>query len=147
MEQETNAYVMLCSVNNSIVGKDFGHRIGNRHGTINRSLVAILAGTVQYCLVKTRPHTFLNFQNLSTSFPDGGLFASFSSFRLRNKMDFYGVESTGTTTFITTYEGGVVVAADSRTTAGAYIPSRATDKLDPIHHRIYALRAGTSAHT
>lgn len=62
-------------------------------------------------------------------------------------MDFYGVEQTGTTTLATVFDEGVVVAADSRTTMGAYIPSRCTDKLDPVHHRIFVLRAGTSAHT
>jgi 20S proteasome subunit beta 1 len=61
--------------------------------------------------------------------------------------DFYGKESTGTTTLSLVYDEGVVVAADSRTTTGVYIPSRVTDKLDPIHHRIFCLRAGRSAHT
>jgi 20S proteasome subunit beta 1 len=62
-------------------------------------------------------------------------------------MDFYTPESTGTTTIATTFAGGVILAADSRTTAGSYIPSKFTDKLDPVHHKIYVMRAGTSAHS
>ena len=46
-----------------------------------------------------------------------------------------------------TFEGGVVLGADSRTTSGVFIPSRVSDKIEPIHRRIFCLRSGNSAHT
>ncbi|XP_016430067.1 proteasome subunit beta type-6-like [Sinocyclocheilus rhinocerous] len=45
--------------------------------------------------------------------------------------------STGTTIMAVEFDGGVVIGADSRTTTGAYIANRVTDKLTPIHERIY----------
>ena len=45
------------------------------------------------------------------------------------------------------FKGGVVLGADSRTTQGAYIASRVSDKLEPIHSRIFCLRSGVSSHT
>lgn len=46
-----------------------------------------------------------------------------------------------------TFNGGVVLGADSRTTTGAYIASRISDKIEPIHSRIFCLRSGVSSHT
>ncbi|XP_045067744.1 proteasome subunit beta type-6-like [Coregonus clupeaformis] len=48
--------------------------------------------------------------------------------------------STGTTIMAVEYDGGVVIGADSRTTTGAYIANRVTDKLTPIHDRIFCCR-------
>uniref|UniRef100_A0A1A8GA64 Proteasome subunit beta n=1 Tax=Nothobranchius korthausae TaxID=1143690 RepID=A0A1A8GA64_9TELE len=55
--------------------------------------------------------------------------------------------STGTTIMAVEYEGGVVIGADSRTTTGAYIANRVTDKLTPIHERIFCCRSGSAADT
>ncbi|CAL8377239.1 unnamed protein product [Boreogadus saida] len=55
--------------------------------------------------------------------------------------------STGTTIMAVEYDGGVVVGADSRTTTGAYIANRVTDKLTPIHDRIFCCRSGSAADT
>ncbi|KAF6720389.1 Proteasome subunit beta type-6 [Oryzias melastigma] len=55
--------------------------------------------------------------------------------------------STGTTIMAVEYDGGVVVGADSRTTTGAYIANRVTDKLTRIHDRIYCCRSGSAADT
>ncbi|XP_023659245.1 proteasome subunit beta type-6 [Paramormyrops kingsleyae] len=55
--------------------------------------------------------------------------------------------STGTTIMAVEFEGGVVIGADSRTTTGAYIANRVTDKLTPIHERIYCCRSGSAADT
>jgi 20S proteasome subunit beta 1 len=46
-----------------------------------------------------------------------------------------------------TFNGGVVLGADSRTTQGSYIASRISDKIEPIHSRIFCLRTGVSSHT
>ncbi|XP_006029625.1 proteasome subunit beta type-6 [Alligator sinensis] len=55
--------------------------------------------------------------------------------------------STGTTIMAVEFAGGVVIGADSRTTTGAYIANRVTDKLTPIHERIYCCRSGSAADT
>nr|XP_046236734.1 proteasome subunit beta type-6 [Scatophagus argus] len=55
--------------------------------------------------------------------------------------------STGTTIMAVEYDRGVVIGADSRTTTGAYIANRVTDKLTPIHDRIFCCRSGSAADT
>ncbi|CAB1423284.1 unnamed protein product [Pleuronectes platessa] len=55
--------------------------------------------------------------------------------------------STGTTIMAVEYDGGVVIGADSRTTTGAYIANRVTDKLTPIHDQIFCCRSGSAADT
>ncbi|KAJ3046466.1 Proteasome subunit beta type-1 [Rhizophlyctis rosea] len=45
------------------------------------------------------------------------------------------------------FADGVIVGADSRTTTGSYIANRVTDKLTPIHDRIYCCRSGSAADT
>jgi 20S proteasome subunit beta 1 len=45
------------------------------------------------------------------------------------------------------FKGGVIVGADSRTTTGAYIANRITNKLTPIHDKIICCRSGSSADT
>ncbi|KAI3376193.1 hypothetical protein L3Q82_016385, partial [Scortum barcoo] len=52
-----------------------------------------------------------------------------------------------TTIMAVEYDGGVVIGADSRTTTGAYIANRVTDKLTPIHDRIFCCRSGSAADT
>lgn len=45
------------------------------------------------------------------------------------------------------FDGGVIIGADSRTTTGAYIANRVTDKLTKIHDSIYCCRSGSAADT
>lgn len=45
------------------------------------------------------------------------------------------------------FDGGVVIGADSRTTMGAYIANRVTDKLTKITEKIYCCRSGSAADT
>ena len=45
------------------------------------------------------------------------------------------------------FDGGVVIGADSRTTSGAYIPNRVTDKLTKVTDLIYCCRSGSAADT
>ncbi|ADM12465.1 proteasome subunit beta type-6 [Encephalitozoon intestinalis ATCC 50506] len=56
-------------------------------------------------------------------------------------------EMTGTTIIAIKYDDGVLIGADSRTSMGAYIPSRVTDKLTPITNNIFVCRSGSSADT
>ncbi|XP_075345791.1 proteasome subunit beta type-6-like, partial [Mycteria americana] len=55
--------------------------------------------------------------------------------------------STGTTIMAVEFDGGVVIGADSRTTAGTYVANRVTDKLTPVHDRIFCCRSGSAADT
>ncbi|KAM8973394.1 proteasome subunit beta type-6 [Pelodytes ibericus] len=55
--------------------------------------------------------------------------------------------TTGTTIMAVEFDGGVVIGADSRTTTGAYIANRVTDKLTPVHDRIFCCRSGSAADT
>jgi 20S proteasome subunit beta 1 len=45
--------------------------------------------------------------------------------------------STGTTIFAAVYDKGVLIGADSRTTSGAFIADRCSDKLDYVHDKIF----------
>ena len=47
----------------------------------------------------------------------------------------------------TEFDGGVVIGADSRTTTGAYIANRVTDKLTRVTDQIYCCRSGSAADT
>ncbi|KAJ1947697.1 Proteasome subunit beta type-1 [Kickxella alabastrina] len=58
-----------------------------------------------------------------------------------------GEVSMGTTIMAVEFDGGVVLGADSRTTTGAYIANRVTDKLTKVHDRIYCCRSGSAADT
>jgi len=53
----------------------------------------------------------------------------------------------GTTIMAVVFKGGVVMGADSRTTTGSYIANRVTDKITPIHDKIYVCRSGSAADT
>ncbi|XP_013773615.1 proteasome subunit beta type-6-like isoform X1 [Limulus polyphemus] len=55
--------------------------------------------------------------------------------------------STGTSIMAVEFDGGVVIGADSRTTTGAYIANRVTDKLTRITDHIYCCRSGSAADT
>ncbi|BFZ56689.1 Proteasome subunit beta type-1 [Savitreella phatthalungensis] len=58
-----------------------------------------------------------------------------------------GEVSMGTTIAAVKYDGGVLLAADSRTTTGAYIANRVTDKLTQIYDNIWCCRSGSAADT
>nr|XP_033780226.1 proteasome subunit beta type-6-like [Geotrypetes seraphini] len=75
----------------------------------------------------------------------GGISQPTMARRLQRRND-RGV-STGTTIMAVEFDGGVVMGADSRTTTGAYIANRVTDKLTPIHDRIFCCRSGSAADT
>lgn len=55
--------------------------------------------------------------------------------------------SLGTTVAAVTYDGGVILAADSRTTTGSYIANRVTDKITPLSDNVSMLRSGSAAAT
>ncbi|KAL5242150.1 hypothetical protein ACI65C_009560 [Semiaphis heraclei] len=55
--------------------------------------------------------------------------------------------TTGTTIIAAIYDGGVIIGADSRTTTGAYIANRVTDKLTKVCDNIYCCRSGSAADT
>jgi len=54
---------------------------------------------------------------------------------------------TGTTILAVSYKGGVVLAADTRTSAGAYVVNRASRKISKVHDKIYVCRSGSAADT
>ncbi|KAB0805245.1 hypothetical protein PPYR_02215 [Photinus pyralis] len=56
-------------------------------------------------------------------------------------------ESTGTSIMAAEFSDGVVIGADSRTTTGAYIANRVTDKLTKVTDHIYCCRSGSAADT
>jgi len=53
----------------------------------------------------------------------------------------------GTSIMAVTFEGGVVIGADSRTSTGNYVSNRASDKLDTVSPLIYVARSGAAADT
>lgn len=55
--------------------------------------------------------------------------------------------STGTTIMAAEYDGGVVIGADSRTSAAGYVINRVADKLTRITDNIYCCRSGAAADT
>ncbi|KAG7191311.1 Proteasome subunit beta type-1 [Scheffersomyces spartinae] len=58
-----------------------------------------------------------------------------------------GEVNLGTSIMAVTFKDGVILGADSRTTTGAYIANRVTDKLTQIHDTIYCCRSGSAADT
>ncbi|KAG8343700.1 putative Proteasome subunit [Trypanosoma vivax] len=55
--------------------------------------------------------------------------------------------SLGTTIMAVSYRDGVVLAADSRTSTGAYVVNRASNKLTMLTKKIYCCRSGSAADT
>jgi len=53
----------------------------------------------------------------------------------------------GTSIMAVTFKDGVILGADSRTTTGAYIANRVTDKLTQVHDTIWCCRYGSAADT
>ncbi|CAM9172835.1 unnamed protein product [Ascophyllum nodosum] len=58
-----------------------------------------------------------------------------------------GEISSGTTIMAVTYDGGVIMGADSRTSTGTYVANRVSDKITALHDFIYACRSGSAADT
>lgn len=58
-----------------------------------------------------------------------------------------GEHSMGTTIMAVSFDGGVVMGADSRTTTGAYIANRVSDKITPMTDKIFCCRSGSAADT
>lgn len=52
-----------------------------------------------------------------------------------------------TTIMAASFDGGVVLGADSRTSTGSYVANRVTDKLTPLSEKIYVCRSGSAADT
>merc|ERR1712060_370337 len=46
-----------------------------------------------------------------------------------------------------TFDGGVVMAADTRTSTGEYVANRASRKISKVHDRIFVCRCGSAADT
>lgn len=57
------------------------------------------------------------------------------------------VVTDGTTILACKYDGGIMLAADGRSASSMFVHNSCSDKLEPLHQRIYAQRSGTSAHT
>ncbi|XP_017107393.1 proteasome subunit beta type-6-like [Drosophila bipectinata] len=55
--------------------------------------------------------------------------------------------STGTTIMAMEYADGVVLGADSRTSAGIFVANKITDKLTKVADKIYCCRSGSAADT
>ncbi|EFJ52966.1 hypothetical protein VOLCADRAFT_102928 [Volvox carteri f. nagariensis] len=55
--------------------------------------------------------------------------------------------SMGTSIIAVTFNGGVILGADSRTSTGNYVANRVTDKITPLCDNVYTLRSGSAADT
>jgi len=55
--------------------------------------------------------------------------------------------SLGTTIVAVSYDGGVILGADSRTSTGSYVANRAQDKITPLTDRVYLCRSGSASDT
>merc|ERR1712241_275195 len=53
----------------------------------------------------------------------------------------------GTTIMAMEFDGGVVLAADSRTSTGDYVANRASRKISKVHDNIFVCRCGSAADT
>ena len=54
---------------------------------------------------------------------------------------------TGTTIVAVSFDGGVVLGADSRVSTGNYVSNRASDKITCLADNVYMLRSGSAADT
>lgn len=60
-------------------------------------------------------------------------------------VDVNQLHSMGTTIIGVTYNGGVVLAADSRTSTGMYVANRASNKITQLTDNVYVCRSGSAA--
>ena len=58
-----------------------------------------------------------------------------------------GEVDAGTSIIAVRFPGGVVLGADSRTSTGTYVANRVSDKLTPLHDRLFCCRSGSAAYT
>ncbi|KAF3640937.1 Proteasome subunit beta type-6 [Capsicum annuum] len=63
----------------------------------------------------------------------------------RLSLDVEQPHSMGTTIIGVTYNGGVVLGADSRTSTGMYVANRASDKITQLTDNVYVCRSGSAA--
>lgn len=63
----------------------------------------------------------------------------------RNLSDLQKEHRMGTSIIAMCYDGGVIIGADSRTSTGSYVASRATNKINAICDNIYVARCGSAA--
>lgn len=54
---------------------------------------------------------------------------------------------TGTTIMAVTFDGGVVMGADTRTSTGDYVANRASRKISKVYDNVYVCRCGSAADT
>lgn len=105
-----------------------------------------------------RPHTTLvplvsypaNHEKQAVAHAQGPALAAEEFFRAERKiMDPQLDEpvSMGTTICAFAYDGGVVLAADSRTSTGTYVVNRVSNKLTKLSKKIYCCRSGSAADT
>ncbi|EPS62624.1 hypothetical protein M569_12165, partial [Genlisea aurea] len=59
--------------------------------------------------------------------------------------DLNAPHSMGTTIIGVSYDGGVVLGADSRTSTGVYVANRASDKITELTDNVYVCRSGSAA--
>ncbi|KAM0014235.1 putative proteasome endopeptidase complex [Helianthus debilis subsp. tardiflorus] len=57
--------------------------------------------------------------------------------------DLNSPHSMGTTIIGVTYDGGVILGADSRTSTGLYVANRASDKITQLTDNVYLCRSGS----
>ncbi|KAK9683947.1 hypothetical protein RND81_10G177000 [Saponaria officinalis] len=60
-------------------------------------------------------------------------------------LDLNAPHSMGTTIIGVTFNGGVVLGADSRTSTGVYVANRASDKITKLTDNVYVCRSGSAA--
>merc|ERR1719240_1306121 len=58
-----------------------------------------------------------------------------------------GGVSTGTTIMALEFDGGVVMAADTRTSTGDYVANRASRKISKVYDNVFVCRCGSAADT
>lgn len=62
-------------------------------------------------------------------------------------MDWNKAHSMGTSIMAVQFDGGVILGADSRTSTGAYVANRVSNKLTEVAENVYCCRSGSAADT
>ena len=97
---------------------------------------------------KTRPSALHKFQlhSLTMIGPGTGMLGEDGIHVDMNHLK-SGEVNLGTSIMAINFKDGVILGADSRTTTGAYIANRVTDKLTQVHDTIWCCRSGSAADT
>lgn len=83
-----------------------------------------------------------------SSFPPTTTAAAPSSFSMTPPLPNNQTEHMmGTSIMAVSFAGGVVMGADSRTSTGSYVANRVSDKISPVHEKIFCCRSGSAADT